>query len=210
MNDKYKTIIPAFRTRYIYNGKLYAKISNDVIVITQYDNFTRSYFYKILEEYLYDHKENQEKFIQNLNMVKKQHDEEVLFLLNIDDLVLGMEKTQTIIKRENMWCDYKNRISRKIILKTLLMVGVITITINLLEFKLLENAITDNFIRALGVTNKCFTILVIGIWYYEKQKSRILTQEERVKNEMAAKVYHNFIVVGILIYFYYIVRSRGI
>lgn len=187
MNDKYKTIIPAFRTRYIYNGKLYAKISNGVIVITQYDNFTRSYFYKILEEYLYDHKENQEKFIQNLNMVKKQHAEEVLFLLDIDDLVLGMEKTQTIIKKETDWCNYENRISRKIILKTLLMIGVIAIIINLLEAKLLKNAITDNFIRTLGIINKCFTISIIGYWYYEKQK-----------DEMSAKIYQSFIAMGIL------------
>lgn len=189
-----------FRTRYIYNGKLYAKISNGVIVIIQYDNFTRSYFYKILEEYLYDHKENQEKFIQNLNMVKKQHAEEVLFLLNIDDLVLGMEKTQTIIKRENLWCDYKNRISRKIIKKTLLMVGVIAITINLLESRLLENAITDNFIRAIGIANKYLTISIIGFWYYEKQKIRILKPQERMESKIAAEMYLNFIAMGILNY----------
>ena len=90
------------------------------------------------------------------------------------------------------------------------MVGVITITINLLEFKLLENAITDNFIRTLSVTNKCFTILIIGSLYYEKQKSRILTQQEKVKNEMAAKVYRNFIAVGILNYFFYCHSQRNV
>ena len=201
MNDKYKTIIPAFRTIYIYDGKLYAKISNGVIVISQYDNFTRSYFYKILEEYLYDHKENQEKFIQNLNMVKKQHAEEVLFLLNIDDLVLGMEKTQTIIKRENLWCDYKNRILRKIILKTLLIVVVIAITINLLEAKLLENAITDNFTRTFAITIKYFTISIIGFWYYEKQEIRFLKPEEKDKNKMFNKIYLAMGILNCLIYY---------
>lgn len=201
MNDKYKTIIPAFRTRYIYDGKLYAKISNGVIVITQYDNFTRSHFYKILEEYLYDHKKNQEKFIQNLNMVKKQHAEEVLFLLNIDDLVLGMEKTQTIIKRENLWCDYKNRILRKIILKTLLMVVVIAITINLLEAKLLENAITDNFTRTFAITIKYFTISIIGFWYYEKQEIRFLKPEEKKENKMFNKIYLAMGILNCLIYY---------
>lgn len=201
MNDKYKTIIPAFRTIYIYDGKLYAKISNGVIVISQYDNFTRSYFYKILEEYLYDHKENQEKFIQNLNMVKKQHAEEVLFLLNIDDLVLGMEKTQTIIKRENLWCDYKNRILRKIILKTLLIVVVIAITINLLEAKLLENAITDNFTRTFAITIKYFTISIIGFWYYEKQEIRFLKPEEKEKNKMFNKIYLAMEILNCLIYY---------
>lgn len=201
MNDKYKTIIPAFRTIYIYDGKLYAKISNGVIVISQYDNFTRSYFYKILEEYLYDHKENQEKFIQNLNMVKKQHAEEVLFLLNIDDLVLGMEKTQTIIKRENLWRDYKNRILRKIIFKTLLMVVVIAITINLLEAKLLENAITDNFTRTFAITIKYFTISIIGFWYYEKQEIRFLKPEEKEKNKMFNKIYLAMGILNCLIYY---------
>lgn len=201
MNDKYKTIIPAFRTIYIYDGKLYAKISNGVIVISQYDNFTRSYFYKILEEYLYDHKENQEKFIQNLNMVKKQHAEEVLFLLNIDDLVLGMEKTQTIIKRENLWRDYKNRILRKIIFKTLLMVVVIAITINLLEAKLLENAITDNFTRTFAITIKYFTISIIGFWYYEKQEIRFLKPEEKEKNKMFNKIYLAMEILNCLIYY---------
>lgn len=75
------------------------------------------------------------------------------------------------------------------------------ITINLLEAKLLENAITDNFTRTFAITIKYFTISIIGFWYYEKQEIRFLKPEEKEKNKMFNKIYLAMGILNCLIYY---------